>query len=249
MLTYGRRRSRLDNVGTYDVPVPRDSSAALPAAVLFDMDGTLVDTEPYWMLAEREIVATHGATWTHEDALSAVGQALVTTGGMLRDAGVPLEPAEIVSWLVARVNEQLREAVPWRPGVLELLEDLRAADVPCAIVTMSYRGQAQLVADGAPAGTFGHLVTGDEVTHGKPHPEPYLVAAGLFGVRPEDCVAIEDSSPGITSALASGARTLGVPAVVPVPQRPGLSRAASLKQIDLDVLGRIASGEVVDLLG
>ncbi len=236
------------------MPVPRDSSAAvpaaaLPAAVLFDMDGTLVDSEPYWMLAEREIVAAHGATWTHEDALGAVGQALLTTGAMLHDAGVPLEPAEIVTWLVARVNEQLREAVPWRPGVLELLDDLRAAEVPCAIVTMSYRSQAQVVADGAPAGTFAHLVTGDEVTHGKPHPEPYLVAAGLFDVRPQDCVAIEDSGPGITSALASGARTLGVPNEVPVPQRPGLSRAASLKQVDLEVLGRIGSGEVVDLLG
>jgi HAD superfamily hydrolase (TIGR01509 family) len=228
--------------------VPRDSSAALPAAVLFDMDGTLVDSEPYWMRAEHEIVAEHGATWTHEDALGAVGQALLTTGSMLRDAGVPLEPAEIVTWLVDRVNEQLREMVPWRPGVLELLEDLRAASIPCAIVTMSYRSQAQVVADGAPAGTFVHLVTGDEVVYGKPHPEPYLVAAGLLGVPPEQCVAIEDSGPGITSALASGARTLGVPAEVPVPPRPGLSRAASLKQIDLEVLGRIASGEVVDLL-
>lgn len=213
------------------------------------MDGTLVDTEPYWMRAEHEIVAEHGASWTHEDALGAVGQALITTGRMLHDAGVPLEPTEIVTLLVDRVNEQLREAVPWRSGVLELLADLRAAQVPCAIVTMSYRSQAQVVADGAPAGTFRYLVTGDEVTHGKPHPEPYLVAAGLLGVRAEDCVAIEDSGPGITSALASGARTLGVPNEVPVPPRPGLSRAASLKQVDLEVLGRIVSGEVVDLLG
>ncbi|WP_369373448.1 HAD family hydrolase [Promicromonospora sp. Populi] len=229
--------------------MPQDSSGVLPAAVLFDMDGTLVDTEPYWMRAEHEIVAEHGASWTHEDALGAVGQALITTGRMLHDAGVPLEPTEIVTLLVDRVNEQLREAVPWRSGVLELLADLRAAQVPCAIVTMSYRSQAQVVADGAPAGTFRYLVTGDEVTHGKPHPEPYLVAAGLLGVRAEDCVAIEDSGPGITSALASGARTLGVPNEVPVPPRPGLSRAASLKQVDLEVLGRIVSGEVVDLLG
>src|SRR5690606_32625846 len=134
---------------TYDEAVPRDLSdvpaAVLPAAVLFDMDGTLVDTEPYWMRAEREIVARHGATWTHDDALAAVGQALPRTGAMLRDAGVPLEPAEIVAWLVDRVNEQLRERVPWRPGVPELLADLRAAGVPCVIVTMSYRSQAEVV--------------------------------------------------------------------------------------------------------
>ncbi|NNH52703.1 HAD family phosphatase [Promicromonospora citrea] len=221
----------------------------MPAAVLFDMDGTLVDTEPYWMRAEREIVAQHGATWTHEDALAAVGQALPTTGTMLRDAGVRLEPAEIVTWLVARVNEQLRERVPWRPGVPELLADLRGAGVPCAIVTMSYRSQAEVVAAGVPAGTFARLVTGDEVERGKPDPEPYLTGARLLGVRPEDCVAIEDSGPGITSALASGARTLGVPAEVPLPPRPGLSRAASLKQVDLGVLRQIAAGEVVDLLG
>ena len=234
--------------------MPNDSSAArpangLPAAVLFDMDGTLVETEPYWMRAERELVAEHGGTWTHEDALGAVGQALLTTGTMRGDAGVPLEPAEIVTWLVDRVNEQLADAVPWRPGAPELLDELRAAGIPCAIVTMSYRSQAQVGADGAPAGTFAHLVTGDEVGNGKPHPEPYLVGADLFGVRPEDCVAVEDSGPGITSALASGARTLGIPAEVPVPRRPGLSRAASLKQIDLAVLRRIAAGEVVDLLG
>src|SRR5690606_39845482 len=73
-------------------PTRRSSDLVLPAAVLFDMDGTLVDTEPYWMRAEREIVARHGATWTHDDALAAVGQALPRTGAMLRDAGVPLEP-------------------------------------------------------------------------------------------------------------------------------------------------------------
>ena len=210
--------------------VPHDSSAVLPAAVLLDMDGTLVDTEPYWMRAEREIVAAHGATWTHEDALGAVGQALLTTGTMLRDAGVPLEPAEIVAWLVARVNEQLREAVPWRSGVLELLEDLRAAQVPCAIVTMSYRSQAEVVADGAPAGTFTYLVTGDEVTQGKPHPEPYLVAAGLLGVPVEDCVAIEDSGPGHHVCARLGRpyprrAQRGARAAAPGPQPGGVAQA------------------------
>ncbi|WP_240644212.1 HAD family hydrolase [Antribacter gilvus] len=220
----------------------------LPAAVLFDMDGTLVDSEPYWMQAEHELVAQHGGAWTHEDALGVVGQTLLVTGARLQAAGVPMEPAEIVAWLVDRVNARLRVEVPWRPGVLTLLGDLRAAGVPCAVVTMSYRSQAEAVAAGAPADTFSYLVTGDEVTHGKPHPEPYLTAASLLGVPVEECVAIEDSPVGISSAVASGARTLGVEAVVPVEERPGLSRARSLEQVDLGVLARIASGEVVDLL-
>ena len=221
----------------------------LPKAVLWDMDGTLVDTEQYWMRAEHELVGLHGGTWTHEDALGVVGQTLLVTGARLQAAGVPMEPAEIVDWLVDRVNAQLREEVPWRPGVLDLLRDLSDAGVPCAIVTMSYRSQAEAVAAGAPQDTFALLVTGDEVTHGKPHPEPYLTAADRLGVAVEDCLAIEDSPVGITSALASGAHVLGVEAVVPVEARPGLSRARSLSQVDIGTLGRLASGEVIDLIG
>lgn len=222
-------------------------TTALPKAVLWDMDGTLVDTEPYWMRAEHELVALHGGTWTHEDALSIVGQPLLVSGARLQAAGVPLEPADIVTWLVDRVNAQLREEVPWRPGVRELLRDLADAGVPCAIVTMSYRSQAEAVAAGAPDGTFALLVTGDEVTHGKPHPEPYLTAAAGLGVAVEDCVAIEDSPVGIASAVASGAHVLGVEAVVPVEARPGLSRARTLAHVDLATLGRLAAGEVLDL--
>lgn len=221
----------------------------LPAAVLWDMDGTLVDSEPYWMRAEHEIAEAHGATWTHEDALGVVGKTILSTGQLLHAAGVALAPEEIVTWLVARVNEQLREEVPWRPGVLDLLGELAGAGIPCAVVTMSYRSQAEAVASGAPAGTFARLVTGDEVTHGKPHPEPYLTAAAALGVDPARCVAIEDSPVGIASALASGARTLGVEAVVPVEPRPGLSRASTLAGVGLDTLARIAAGEVLDLTG
>ncbi|GAA1969232.1 HAD family hydrolase [Isoptericola halotolerans] len=223
------------------------SPTMLPAAVLWDMDGTLVDTEPYWIAAEHELVAAHGGTWTHAQALQLVGNPLEVSAAVLRDAGVDLPVAEIVTWLLTRVTAQVNDGVPWRPGARELLAALDEAGVPCALVTMSYTVLAEAVTAHVP-GAFATLVTGDQVTRGKPDPEPYLVAARRLGVRPEDCVAIEDSPAGIGSAMASGARTLGVEAVLPVEPREGLSRAASLADVDLVVLRRLAAGEVLELV-
>ncbi|PFG43075.1 HAD superfamily hydrolase (TIGR01509 family) [Isoptericola jiangsuensis] len=219
---------------------------ALPAAVLWDMDGTLVDTEPYWIRAEHELVAAYGGSWSHEQALELVGNPLTVSAEILRDAGVDLPVEGIVDHLLGRVRHQVDLAVPWRPGARELLAALGGAGIPCALVTMSYSVLADAVVAHVP-GAFTTLVTGDQVSRGKPDPEPYLVAAARLGVAVTGCVAIEDSPTGITSALAAGARTLGVEAVVPVEPRPGLSRADSLADVDLDVVRRIAAGEVVDL--
>ncbi len=219
---------------------------ALPAAVLWDMDGTLVDTEPYWIAAEHELVAAHGGTWSHEQALQLVGNSLLASARILQEAGVRLEPDEIVDYLLDRVVDAVRRHVPWRPGARELLAAIAEAGVPCALVTMSYRRfAAEVVAhtDGA----LRVVVTGDDVVNGKPHPESYLTAAQKLGVRVEDCVAIEDSPTGITSALASGARTLGVEAVVPIEPRPGLSRAGSLERVTLRHLAQMRAGHVLDL--
>lgn len=241
--------SRTDGVATGQNPLTSAGHARLPEAVLWDMDGTLVDTEPYWIAAEHELVEAHGGTWSHEDAMSLVGNSLLDSAQMLRDrGGVDLPPEQIVSFLVGRVIEQVHVEVPWQPGARELLATLRDAGVPCALVTMSYRALAEPVTDLAPEGAFRLLVCGDEVERGKPDPEPYLVAARRLGVDVTRCVAIEDSPAGIASARAAGAATLGVEAVVPVPPAPGLSRTPSLELVDLDLIARIASGEVVDLM-
>jgi HAD superfamily hydrolase (TIGR01509 family) len=211
------------------------------------MDGTLVDTEPYWIAAEHELVEAHGGTWSHEQALQLVGNPLLVSAQVLHDAGVALEPAQIVDRLLERVIAQVRVRVPWQPGALELLGALAEAGVPCALVTMSYASLAEEVVAQGPADAFRTLVTGDQVTEGKPHPEPYLTAAARLGVDPAACVAVEDSPTGIASAMAAGARTLGVEAVVPVPRLAGLSRAASLTKVDVATMARIAAGEVLDL--
>ena len=189
-----------------------------PAAVLWDMDGTIVDTEPYWFAAEFEIVEMHGGQWSHEHARALVGSDLLDSGAYMRKhGGVDREPAEIVEMLLDRVVAQLRVEVPWRSGARELLAAVNEAGIPTALVTMSWKRFADQVVDCLPSGSFRVLVTGDEVTRGKPHPEPYVLAAERLGIDARDCVAIEDSPTGVRSALAAGCRVLGVPHVVEIP--------------------------------
>ncbi|WP_324613510.1 HAD family hydrolase [Agromyces kandeliae] len=193
----------------------------LPAAVLWDMDGTLVDTEPYWMRAEIELVTEFGRTWTHEDALQMVGMGLWDAAEVFRRAGVDLPADEIVERLTERVREQLAQhGVPWQPGAQALLKQLRDAGIPTALVTMSIRSMAEDVVGAIPFAAFDELVTGDEVAAPKPHPEPYLAAAGRLGVDIADCVAIEDSPTGLASATAAGAVAIGVPHMLALDEAP-----------------------------
>ena len=202
----------------------------LPAAVFWDMDGTLVDTEPYWIAAEHAIVEEAGGVWSDEYAHELVGNDLMVSAQFIRDnSPVDLDPLEIIDRLLERVIVQVREHVPWRPGALELLEALAAESVPSALVTMSWRSLADAVVGALPEGTFAAVITGDEVEHGKPHPEPYLAAARALGVEASECVAIEDSPTGVRSAVGAGVPTLAVPHVVPVPVIAGAVQAPSLR--------------------
>jgi HAD superfamily hydrolase (TIGR01509 family) len=199
------------------------------AAVLWDMDGTLVDTEPYWIAAELALAERHGRAWSPEQALELVGRSLLDSGRYIRThMGIDVEPEQIVEELLDSVVAQVRRAVPWRPGARELLASLRAAGVPCALVTMSYTRFVEPILAGLPADTFAAVVTGETVDHGKPHPEPYLTAARLLDVLAGECLAIEDSDPGATSAAAAGCTVLCVPLHVPVPPGPGRVFADSL---------------------
>jgi len=181
------------------------------------MDGTLVDTEPYWMREEYALAEKYGGTWSTEHSLNLVGNDLLESGRYIREhMGIDREPAEIVAELLDGVIEQIRIAVPWRPGALDLLAELVAAGIPCALVTMSYLRFVQPVLDGLPEGTFDAVVTGDAVERGKPYPDPYLKAARLLGVDPAGCLAIEDSNTGARSAETAGCTVLCVPNHVPV---------------------------------
>ena len=207
------------------------------------MDGTLVDTEPYWMECETRLVESHGGTWSHEDALSLIGSDLTDTGVALRDrGGVKMEPVDIVEELMDGVIERVQRHLPWRPGASDLLAECVAAGIPCALVTMSWRRFADAVMVTVPNGSFAVSITGDEVSKGKPHPEPYAAAARALGVDPADCVAIEDSRTGVASALAAGCATLGVPHVVTLAPAANLTLVDSLDGVRIADLGALLAG-------
>ncbi|MCD5347177.1 HAD family phosphatase [Agromyces sp. H3Y2-19a] len=190
-------------------------TSRLPAAVLWDMDGTLVDTERYWMAAEEELVEAFGGTWTHDEALALVGSGLWESARVFQAKGVDLDADTIVLRLTNRVAEMLAEhGVPWRPGARELLLALREASVPTALVTMSLRSMADEIISAIPFTAFDAIVTGDSVEHAKPHPQPYLQAAAELGVDIADCVAFEDSPAGLTSAYDAGTIAVGVPNIL-----------------------------------
>lgn len=217
--------------------IPASASQALPAAVLWDMDGTLVDTEPYWITAEHELVEEFGGAWTHELALQLVGNPLLVSAQFILDnSPVDLPAEDVVHRLQSRVVQQIADAVPWRPGARELLMACRELGIPCALVTMSWTDLAGAVVAAAEPGSFDLMVTGDRVTHGKPHPEPYETAVRELDVDPTSCVALEDSPTGVRSAVAAGVPTLAIPHVVDVPQIEGavpIRTLAGLTPFDL----------------
>jgi len=191
-------------------------------AVLFDMDGTIIDSEPYWMASEQALAAEHNGNWTAKDGLDIIGMDLDESSKVIKDrANIPLEPDEIKNRLTNDVQSKLAKVVPWRPGAQELLLDLRRHNVKTALVTMALHRMAQQVVDAIPFDAFDVIVAGDDVTRGKPHPEAYEKAAALLGFEPKNCIAFEDSITGLTSAEAAGTYAIGIPNIIEIPAKPG----------------------------
>ena len=214
-------------------------------AVLWDMDGVLVDSEPLWTVAEVELAAELGGTWSAEIKAAVVGTRLeVAVPTILRFFGVPDTPeqvAETSQWLLGRMVELFRQDLPVLPGAAELLAALRDEGVPMALVSSSYRVLVDAVLDQG-VGPFALSIAGDEVQHGKPHPEPYLTAAQRLGVDPARCVVVEDSPSGVAAGEAAGCAVLAVPAVA------GVSFTAGPRRRVADSLSGVTPGDLRVLL-
>jgi HAD superfamily hydrolase (TIGR01509 family) len=195
---------------------------SLPGAVLFDMDGTLVDTEPLWIAAEYALAERHAAPWTDVDAKALIGTSPEYYGAYIKvRMGLELTPDEIIDALTDEVVTAVRSGGPgWLPGAMELVRACNLADIPTGLVTMSYRRLAYAVLDTMHDGHVDTLVAGEDVTNGKPNPDAYALAAEWLGRHPADCVAIEDSPAGAESAEAAGCFVVVVPNQIDIPLTP-----------------------------
>jgi HAD superfamily hydrolase (TIGR01509 family) len=216
-------------------------------AVLFDMDGTLVETESLWGEAMFELAARLGGRMSDDARAATVGTSMRVAMEILHaDLGIRRTEVELqadAAWVEVRTAELMAGGVAWRPGAPELLRSVRAAGLTTALVTTTPRALADIVLRSI-RGSLGEdpfdiTICGDEVPARKPDPAPYLQAMDALGVEPGECVVIEDSQAGITAGLASGAAVLGVPAVQAVAPEPGLTLLDGLDGVGLTELAAV----------
>jgi HAD superfamily hydrolase (TIGR01509 family) len=206
--------------------------------VLFDMDGTLLDSEKVWDVGLAELAAHYGGALSTAARVNMVGTSMRESMTILHaDLAQPWrDPAASTEWLENRVLELFSAGLVWRPGARALLRAVRAAGVPTALVTATRRPLVDVALQTIGPENFDAVVCGDEVSHTKPHPEPYLTAAKLLGAPIGRCVAIEDSPTGVASALAAGASVLAVPCEVDLSDVVGVAHMPSLVDVDLAYL-------------
>jgi HAD superfamily hydrolase (TIGR01509 family) len=211
-------------------------------AVLFDMDGLLVDTEPLWFETEIEVMARLGAPWTKQDQAALLGGSMERSiGYLLARATRPAPPAEVERWLLeGMLNRVEAGRATVLPGARELLAEVTAAGLPAALVTSSLRRFAEAVL--ASTGLrFAVTVCGEDVSATKPDPAPYQLAAKLLDVEPARCAALEDSPNGVASATAAGCLVVAVPSFSAIPAAPGRLVVGSLSDVSLGTLRALAS--------
>jgi HAD superfamily hydrolase (TIGR01509 family) len=206
----------------------------LPAAVLFDMDGLLLDSEEVWFAVETEMMAEYGAPWGAADHAALVGSAMAVSSAYIATrAGESVTAGDIATELTNRMAVRLKEPQVLRPGAARLIAEVDAAGIPRALVSSTIRSLIDAALAGIAPIRFDAIIAGDDVVHHKPHPEPYLAGAALLGVDPALCVALEDSPSGAASASAAGCWVVAVPSVASIEPAPRRIVINSLEEIHL----------------
>jgi HAD superfamily hydrolase (TIGR01509 family) len=213
-------------------------------AVLFDMDGTLLDSEKVWDVALDDLAHYLGGELSDAARRRMVGSSLARSIAIMHhDLGIDADPESSGAYLTDRTSELFRTSLVWKPGAHELLVAVHDAGLPAALVTSTHRRLTEIALDTIGRQYFAATVCGDEVPHPKPAPDPYLRAAELLDVRAADCVAIEDSPLGITSAESAGCAVLAVPSEVPLELAPGRTVVPSLVDITVADLAALVEAD------
>jgi len=194
----------------------------LPGAVLFDMDGTLIDSEPLWLQAEHEIMAELGGEWTDADQAALLGGPLERAVAYMVERAGGGHEQEVVMDRLLEIMENLLRTTPlvWQPGAQAMLADARRLGIPTALVSASWTRLIDAVSERIESDlgqiAFDIVVAGDHVEQSKPHPEPYLTAAKALGTDVAHCMVLEDSPPGVASGVAAGCRVVAIPHVAKI---------------------------------
>ncbi len=222
---------------TVPVSVTRTADGSALQAVLLDMDGTLVDTEGFWWDAEVDVFGEMGHRLDESWRDIVVGGPMSRSAGFLIEAtGADIGLAELTVLLNERFEARIAEQVPLMPGAERLLSELARHNVPTALVSASHRRVIERILRSLGPERFAMTVAGDEVPRTKPHPDPYLLAAGSLGAHPSRCAVIEDTATGVAAAEAAGCRVVAVPSVGSIAPAPGRTVVRSLEDVDLAFL-------------
>lgn len=199
-------------------------------SVIFDLDGTLVDSEPNYFAASRELLAEHGVTYTWADNERYVGIGTQETLAMWKDRyGIGVPVAELLTELDRRYLALARADTHVFPEMRKFVEMLHGAGVPMAVASGSSRAAIDAILSGTGLDALvTAVVSADEVARGKPAPDVFLAAAALLGADPADCVVLEDAAPGAVAAHAAGMRCIAIPYVTAHADEPAFASAGLL---------------------
>jgi HAD superfamily hydrolase (TIGR01509 family) len=207
------------------------------SAILFDMDGTLVDSEPLWFQAEKQVMAEVGSTWEQSDQINCLGGPMEKTERYMQERSGNIKPFGYFSERLNDVmDEKLKHELKLMPSALELLLDCKSAQIPMALVTASTGRQMRAVLERFPTGIFASTVSKDDVEHSKPDPAPYKLAAEQLGVDIKKCLVLEDSITGVESGLRAGAQVIGIPHLVQMQSHENLRVVKALSDLSLNLI-------------
>ena len=206
-------------------------------AVFFDMDGLTVDSEPQWLISEREVIAPFGYEWTQEDQVACLGGPLEKLGEYMSNKCNNVQPsAYFVDLIIKRQAERMRTNTTVMPGAVELIDSLKSHGIKTALVSASPRVIVDAVLNNIGRELFPFSISGDDVIRTKPDPEGYLKAALTSQSDIKNCLVFEDSLPGMQAAIDSGAWLIAVPHMVHIKESERVRSIKSLSELSFEKL-------------